>query len=400
MKNRVLLFLVSMISIVSFSQVTSGINYQAIARDNNNVIIANQDVSIRLSIISNSINGSVIYLENHQVKSDISGIINLVIGQGVSSDDFSAIEWGSSSHYLKTEIDVTGGVNFIDLGTVQFASVPYAKYAETVGAVEVPLSQILAEGNNAGAVQIKNLADPTDDKDAVTKEYVDALIARIEVLEQSGGGNNGGNENQVTDIDGNVYKTVQIGNQVWMTENLKVTKYNDGSSLSHITDGVQWYENGIGLSVNNFLPAYCYYDNNPANRNVHGALYNGHVFDNEKNICPVGWHVPSRTEFEVLRDFAGGVGFGGKLKEEGTENWTSTNIDVTNETGFTAVPGGMRVNANGEFILLGSIVNYWSVTKQYPGIIYVGQFRAEKNRFETGTTLSRGNGGSIRCLKD
>jgi uncharacterized protein (TIGR02145 family) len=139
----------------------------------------------------------------------------------------------------------------------------------------------------------------------------------------------------VSDADGNDYKTVAIGAQVWMTENLKTTKYNDGTAIPLVTNHTAW---------NNLTTdGYCWYSNDATTyKDTYGALYNWYVVQTGK-ICPTGWHVPTEGEWQTLATYLGGAGIAGrKLKETGTAHWGIYNVSATNETGFTALPGGYR----------------------------------------------------------
>ena len=139
----------------------------------------------------------------------------------------------------------------------------------------------------------------------------------------------------VTDVDGNSYKTVTIGTQCWMQENLKTTKYNDGSDIPNITENTEWVSQRTG--------AYCWYNNDINNKNKYGALYNYYTGIDSRNLCPTGWHVPSDAEWTTLINYLGGSNIaGGKLKETGYENWASPNTGADNSSGFTALPGGYR----------------------------------------------------------
>ena len=140
----------------------------------------------------------------------------------------------------------------------------------------------------------------------------------------------------VTDIDGNVYNTVTIGKQVWMVENLKVTHYRNGEAIPIVADHMEW----------SFLEtaACCDYDNSPFNNEVYGKLYNFFAVNNIHNLCPTGWHVPTDKEWSELISSLGEKNkAGGKLKEETTDYWQSPNIEATNESCFTALPG-LRLN--------------------------------------------------------
>jgi uncharacterized protein (TIGR02145 family) len=141
----------------------------------------------------------------------------------------------------------------------------------------------------------------------------------------------------VTDGDGNVYNTVTIGTQVWMKENLKTTKYNNGVTIPPVTDNTSW--------VNLITPGYCWYNNDASTyKNTYGALYNWYTV-NTGILCPIGWHVPTVTEWTTLGAFLGGDDVaGGKMKEVDLTHWLSPNTGATNESGFTGLPGGLRGN--------------------------------------------------------
>ena len=159
----------------------------------------------------------------------------------------------------------------------------------------------------------------------------------------------------VTDINGNVYNIVTIGTQTWMAENLKTTKYNDGTAIPNVTVDATWAALTTG--------AYSDYSNTPANSTTYGRLYNWYVVDNNpatkvasnggKNVCPTSWHVPTDAEWTILTTYLGGESIaGGKLKETGTAHWNSPNTGATNETGFTTLPSGLRYY-DGSYFLIG-----------------------------------------------
>jgi uncharacterized protein (TIGR02145 family) len=201
----------------------------------------------------------------------------------------------------------------------------------------------------------------------------------------------------IRDIDGNVYKTVQISTQVWMAENLKTTKYNDGTPIPLVTDGNKWKE----LTT----PAYCWYKNDAATyKNLYGALYNWYVVDADK-LCPQGWHVPTDEDWTKLTTYLGGEGIaGGKLKVKGTEYWEDQNTGATNESGFSALPGGKR-HFNGNFEDSGSIDIFrsngcwWSSTEVLSS---TARYRRLYSRLSSiYSSISNKNFGySVRCLKD
>jgi len=157
----------------------------------------------------------------------------------------------------------------------------------------------------------------------------------------------------VEDTDGNCYETIQIGDQLWMAENLKVTHYSDGSEITYIINDEDWgsYDEG----------QYGVYDNDPANADVYGNLYNWAVTVDDRGVCPEGWHVPSDAECTVLTDYLGGESVaGGKMKEAGLDHWFSPNTGATNESGFTALPAGYRASNSGSYNNMGYYGYFWS----------------------------------------
>ncbi len=207
---------------------------------------------------------------------------------------------------------------------------------------------------------------------------------------------------EVTDIDGNVYNVVQIGNQIWMAENLKATKYADNTPITKIEDETAWGN----LGNNNIDKAYCFYDNDE--NNDYGALYtwaaatNGVVYTtvDVQGVCPDGWHLPTDAEFQELSDYLGGDGeAGGKLKETGTTHWNSPNAGATNSSGFTALGGGYRFN--GQFEEKGNI-GFWWTSQQESGSPDYGNcwyINATENGIMDKSEV-KSTGISVRCIKD
>ncbi len=189
----------------------------------------------------------------------------------------------------------------------------------------------------------------------------------------------------VTDIDGNIYNTVTIGTQVWMAENLKTTKYNDGTVIPLVTDNTAWF--------NLTTAGYSWYNNDETTyKNTYGALYNWYTVDTGK-LCPNGWHVPTQTEWETLIVY---VFSDDKLREPGTAHWQN-DTGATNESGFTGLPGGSR-SIVGSFDNKGMRGSWWSATNQVNGgnpwefdLLEVGMGWGGSNEVR---------GLSVRCVKD
>jgi len=197
-----------------------------------------------------------------------------------------------------------------------------------------------------------------------------------------------------SDFDGNYYHTVVIGTQTWMVDNLLVTHFRDGTNIPNVTDNTAW----AGLTT----PGYCWYNNDFATyKATYGALYNWYTVSTG-NLCPVGWHVPSDAEWTTLGTFLGGDNIAGsKLKEVGTNHWSSPNTDATNETGFTALPGGARYET-GNFsnisfgCYLGSSTAYSGGDGQH---VYGRILQANFGNL-AGCYCLNVWGESVRCLKD
>jgi len=195
----------------------------------------------------------------------------------------------------------------------------------------------------------------------------------------------------VTDIDGNVYQTVRIGNQWWMAENLKVTHYRNGEPIPNVTDNSSWYALLSG--------AYCDYNNDVSNVATYGRLYNWYAVSDSRNIAPAGWHVPSDAEWQSLVDYLGGDAIaGGKLKEAGTTHWLSPNTGATNESGFTALPGGYRYSG-GSFFNMGYYAYFWSSTENNSYTAW-GRYLS-CNYSQVGRNYFKEQVGfSVRCVRD
>ena len=199
----------------------------------------------------------------------------------------------------------------------------------------------------------------------------------------------------MTDIDGKIYKTIQIGIQVWMAENLKTSRLNDGTAIPLVINNAQW--------TNLLTPAYCWFNNNDTlYENIYGAYYNWFTVSTGK-LCPDGWHIPSDSEWQSMIDYLGGSSAAGsKIKEAGTNNWIFSNADATNLSGFTALPAGQRSALDGTFNGQGDYGGWWSTTELDPSPLSAAWVRW----IHGDTTVVARNeifkidGFSVRCVKD
>lgn len=159
----------------------------------------------------------------------------------------------------------------------------------------------------------------------------------------------------VIDIDGNIYSITTIGNQQWITENFKCTKYADGTAIPNLTADIDWLaEDGTAGHDG----AYCSYDNNPANIAIYGLLYNWYAIINAHELAPAGWRISTDTDWAALESYLV-ANAGGKLKEEGESHWLSPNSGATDEVRFSALPGGLRLG-NALFSGIGDVAYFWS----------------------------------------
>jgi uncharacterized protein (TIGR02145 family) len=192
----------------------------------------------------------------------------------------------------------------------------------------------------------------------------------------------------LVDIDWNTYGTIRVGNQLWMAENLKTTRFNDGTTIPAIAGYKAW--------SNLISPGYCLYNNDAGRyRNKYGVLYNGYTVSTGK-LCPVGWHVPSAEEWQTLTNYCGKNVAGGELKE--TDSWMSPNTGATNATGFAALPGGSRGNL-GSFMDIGIRGHWWSSTEN-DDLDFWNRTMSYSSSDVTGSSDHKQSGLSVRCIKD
>jgi uncharacterized protein (TIGR02145 family) len=208
----------------------------------------------------------------------------------------------------------------------------------------------------------------------------------------AGGGGIVTNPGAGVTFDGYTYSSIVLGNgQEWMAENLRTTVYANGDPIPNVTDSAQWTNLTSG--------AWVHYNNDSQYETPYGKLYIWYTVADSRNVCPTGWHVPSDAEWTVLSDYLGGeVVAGGKMKSTGTQSWLSPNIDATNESGFSGLPGGYRIGY-APFLYLGAFGGWWSSTEGntanawYRGLVY------DIGNIDRGN-LSKLSGFSVRCLRD
>ena len=210
----------------------------------------------------------------------------------------------------------------------------------------------------------------------------------------------------VTDIDGNEYETVLIGDQLWMKENLKVTHYRNGDEIPTRLDDNTWASTEEG--------AYAIYDDDPSNTEVYGNLYNWYAVDDSRGICPEGWHVPSDHEFKLLEKSLGMRNsdpnfLGYRVTNEGSklagmnDLWVDGILKQNSEfgmSGFNALPAGCRFFRSGFSTNIGFIAYFWSSTEHYKSEDAYYRLLNWYNSGISRNDYSKRNGFSVRCLKD
>ena len=195
----------------------------------------------------------------------------------------------------------------------------------------------------------------------------------------------------VTDFDGNMYDTIIICGQIWLKQNLKVTRYRNGESIHNNTENAAWSNLTTG--------SYCDYENTPGNSSTYGKLYNYYTVIDSRNLCPIGWHVPSDAEWTTLENCLGGINIAGAdLKETRTTHWKTPNTGATNSSGFTALPGGYR-DINGDYGNISEQGYWWSTTGSSSSYAYFHSLTYDNKGVSRGN-YSRSFGFSVRCVKD
>ena len=345
-------------------------SYQAVIRNASNALVVSTQIGMQISILQGSATGTAVYVETQTPTTNANGLASLEIGSGsVVTGTIAGIDWSTGIYFIKTETDPAGSTSYTITSTSQLLSVPYALYAKNAG----------------------------------TSDVLQKQINMLKISTAAGG--------TITDVENNVYNTVKIGTQVWMSENLKTTKYNDGTTaIPNITDNTAWAALTTG--------AYSWYNNDVTNKNSYGALYNWYAVDNNaatkaasnggKNVCPTGWHVPTDAEWTTLTTYLtnSGYGYGGSGSNIGksiaaTSGWTASETAGTigndqasnNSSGFAGFPDGSR-NYTGTYSSIGTSGFWWSSTEAY--------YRAMTFRYSnvSSYSTSKGYGFSVRCLRD
>lgn len=198
-------------------------------------------------------------------------------------------------------------------------------------------------------------------------------------------------QTQILDADSNVYTQIAIGQQVWLLENLKTTKYNDGSAITRVTNNAAW----AALTTE----AYDWYGGDVNNKPIYGGLYNGYAIDSGK-LAPLKCKIPTKQDFDRLIAFVGGDAVaGGRLKEIGLDHWNTPNTGAVNTYNFTHRGNGYRVNTTGAFTAIKESGFLWSQTAGATGLYAIAAARSSQAITPT-TDFAKKFGMAVRCMKD
>ncbi len=403
--KKIFTFLVAFtVSTLIYAQLPQNFSYQSIVRGANNALLSNQKVGIKISLLKGTENGQSVYSELHTATTNANGLVSIAVGGGTFLEgNFIKIDWANGPYFVKTEIDPEVGTNYSLVTITQLLSVPYALYA--ANSQPGPKGDKGEKGDQGtpgkdglngkdGKVEFQNLrVSATGDTLFLTNGnfvIIPGLSAANTTTKPTSGYGP-----TIKDVDGNEYKTVYIGTQQWMGENLKTSKYSDGTPIPNVTDNTQWSNNTTG--------AWCYYNNSDSIGKIYGKLYNWFAVspttNGNKDVCPTGWHVPTDGEWTILTDYLGGENIaGGKIKEIGVLNWNNPNNNASNLTLFTAIPGGFRDNGGNSYFI--GIHSYmWGSTEANLKNAFDREL-SYGNGFALKSDNNKKYGFTIRCLKD
>jgi uncharacterized protein (TIGR02145 family) len=364
MKNTIILLFVLCANLL-LAQAPNRISYQAVARDSKGKVLVNGQVSFEISLHQGSANGTVLYVERHTVTTNQDGLATMEIGSGtVVSGNFQTINWNNTPIFLRSKLDLFGKNIFLLEGVTQLVSAPYSLFANVV-----------EYDSLYNKPDLSTFATPAD------------LQVQQDLISTYSNG-------PVQDIHGNFYEVVQIGNQVWFTENLRVTQYNDGTPIfNELTDSAWTFlRPGVG--------AYAWL-NNDSMQNAHlGALYNFSAVTSNK-LCPLGYHVPTRAEFDTLK-----VHLGGNLFVSNDPVVAQRARTIVNTSGFSAANAGLRVpsifDPSGFFQPSTNLKSFFATQTELGVGVSRIKVVIDDNSFFITTTISGmpDPGINVRCIKE
>jgi uncharacterized protein (TIGR02145 family) len=382
----------------AIAQSPQAIPYQAVLRNTDGSVIANQAVTITFTIHNNAVDGTTEYQENHSTTSNALGLINLNVGQGTPSvGTFSAINWGSGTKFL--QVAMNNGNGNIDLGTQQMLSVPYALYSDNTHVSISTTGDTLTIGGQSVIVPGISASNPATNGGLGSQVLEGNTTCANEYISIS----DCGGQTSLS-YDGHTYDLVEIGGQCWFADNLATDQYRNGDLIPTGLDNTTWQNTSTG--------AYAIYNNDPANDVTYGKLYNWYTTVDSRGLCPIGWHIPTDCEWMYLE---GSVGMTVAQQQEvginrnnnqgdllkSTLGWAISNTGAipTNSSGFSALPSGYYKPDNNSYLSILHNGFWWSTTS-------IDSLNAwTRNLFFNDSDIGRiqglkNRGYSIRCIRD
>jgi uncharacterized protein (TIGR02145 family) len=387
-----LLVCMVLLSIHAMAQAPEKMSYQAVIRNSSNNLLVNQSVGMRISIVRGSVNGNIVFEEGQTAVTNSNGLVSIEIGGGtLLSGNFQTINWGNGPYFLKTETDPNGGNNYSITGTTQILSVPYALFSGN------GISGISASGDTLYLGSGNHLIVPGISAANAPQPFNGAHSCGADSMH-----NTNLNYGSMIDQDGNTYKTITIGTQEWMAENLKASHYRNGNLIPMLGNNTDWQNNTNGAAA---WPA----GDSTTHACPYGKLYNWFAAGNASGICPAGWHLPSDTEWNLLiaqldpglvintygiqSTFAGG-----QLKSASGQYWLSPNTGAGNASGFSAPGAGIR-DVDGTYLSFKDFGFFWSATPDLGStVFYRGLYSNFAEAFRNAANTNVGM--SVRCVKD
>jgi uncharacterized protein (TIGR02145 family) len=454
MRTLIISLLLS-VSINLFSQAPALIAYQAVARDAGGQFLSNASLMARFTIHDFSASGEPVWQEMQTVNTNALGLFAVQLGITIP---LTIVNWSNGNKFMQVEIDL--GQGYVDIGTQQMLSVPYALFSSETqhsgdgyshvsytgdtlffnngNFIIIPGLSVANGGVNLGCTNSAacnyNTSATEDDgschylgatcNDNNTSTYNDIWTSACSCEGTPGitgttlhtcGATNIHNPSlsygTMTDQQGNEYKTILIGAQEWMAENLNTSIYRNGDFIATNLTDAEWQNTNVTE-----LGAWAYYNNNPSYACPYGKLYNWYACVDQRNLCPAGWHVPSDNEWSTLINFLSPNANGGsnwdnnagiQMKTTGTIEggdglWYSPNESASNSSGFSGVPAGSR-NYDGVYYNSMGKNNYlWTANEstpayaQYSWMRLLGWFTMGARRSDFHARA----GYSVRCVRD
>ena len=377
-----------LISITSFGQAPQLIPYQAIARDDAGQALANASINARFTIHDETATGTTVWQEIQTITTSALGLFTAQLGSNIS---LGSVNWASGSKFMQVEIDLGSG--FVDIGTQQMLSVPYALHSRSVNINVSDEGDTLYVGDD-NFVIVPGISAANDAGDNGTTGTM---------LHSCGAPNVHNpelNYGSMTDQEGNTYKTIVIGTQEWMAENLNTSIYSNGDTILWDLSVYDWQNTTSG--------AWIYWNNDITYACPFGRYYNWFTCVDTRGLCPIGWHVPSKYEWSVLINELGGSALAGDALRSmnslnnATNYWNSNSLNNANLAGFSGLPGGFHYPYNGNFFYDFGDVGYWWSSTSFDFPYQAWSLRLPDNNPAVNVTsdYNSRDAFNVRCVRD